>query len=99
MVDAVPGIVYNEQAVRSVVFVNKLADVIVKLVLRLFSNIQFDDFGLVMEVFAEEGIKFSGLGVGQLVRHLHVLSSSAYLFPCPQLIQVVGPLDQQYGRL
>jgi hypothetical protein len=39
-------------------FADELADIVVELVLRFLSDVQFDRFGLVVETFAEEGVEF-----------------------------------------
>jgi hypothetical protein len=97
MVDAVPSVIYDEQAVGPVVFVDELADMVIELVLRLLSDVQFDDFGLVVEAFTEEGVEFSGLVAGQLVA-VNSLFSSTHLFTRSQLIQVISPFDQKYSN-
>ena len=83
MVNAVPGVVYDEQAVGPVVFVDKLADMVIELVLRLLSDVQFNDFGLVVKAFTEEGVEFSGLVAGQLVAVKLPFLLNAPLHPFP----------------
>jgi len=57
----VPRVVYDEQIFRSVVVTYEVDDGAFELMLRLRTDVELDDFGLVVVAFAEEGIEFSGL--------------------------------------
>jgi hypothetical protein len=61
MVNAVACIVDDEQTVRAVVIANEIGDMAIQLMLRLNADVEFDDFGLVVEAFAEEFFEFVGL--------------------------------------
>lgn len=56
-----PRVVYDEQIFRSVVVTYEVDDGAFELMLRLRTDVELDDFGLVVIAFAEEGIEFPGL--------------------------------------
>lgn len=56
-----PRVVYDEQIFRSVVVTYEVDDGAFELMLRFRTDVELDDFGLVVVAFAEEGIEFSGL--------------------------------------
>jgi len=57
----VPRVVYDEQIFRSVVVTYEVDDGAFELMLRFRTDVELDDFGLVVIAFAEEGIEFPGL--------------------------------------
>jgi len=57
----VPRVVYDEQIFRSVVVTYEVDDGAFELMLRLRTDVELDDFGLVVIAVAEEGIEFLGL--------------------------------------